>query len=200
MTFGMSRLGLDRGRVGIERPPVTARPDRHPGPVAESISPWEDAKLAMTEFGNWIKNADTKVAVQAAALGVVITAAGSKADLFRRALSDPAAGCRAMLVGPLLLLLGAIVATGMYLYRALAPRTAATEWSRFSWPSIAAAAQPPEVLDRRSTLREAWSQNYALARIADEKFAACRNALRCFGLTLILFAACIGVATWQASG
>lgn len=167
-------------------------------PDTSSVSPWEDAKLAMTEFGNWIKNADTKVSVLAAVFGVMLALLAARADTVRRALAHPASWATWILVALLVLLLGAIVVTTGLLYSALVPRTMVTGRNRFSWPSLAAEPGPPRDLDQRSTLEEAWSHNHLLAMIAERKYSAFRNALRGFVITLILGIAVVVIATWQS--
>ncbi|CAM4438795.1 hypothetical protein NONI108955_28335 [Nocardia ninae] len=165
----------------------------------DTVPPWEDAKLTMTEFGNWIKNADTKLTVLAAALGIVMAAVASKADSFQKALANPEFDCKWTLIMALLLLLGAIVVTAGYLYVALVPRMTSMGSNRFAWPSVVAEGRPPWNLEHRSTLDEAWSQNHALAGIAGRKYVAFRKALRTFGIALLLCAVCIALATWQAA-
>ncbi|MFI9503367.1 hypothetical protein [Nocardia sp. NPDC052566] len=152
----------------------------------------------MTEFGNWIKNADTKISVLAAVFGVMLALLAARADTFRRVLADPASCATWILVALLMLLLGAVLMTTGLLYSALVPRTVVTGRNRFSWPSIASEPQPPRNLDQRSTLEEAWSHNHLLAQIAGRKYAAFRNALRGFVITLILGIACVVIATWQS--
>ncbi|WP_147130050.1 hypothetical protein [Nocardia ninae] len=155
--------------------------------------------MTMTEFGNWIKNADTKLTVLAAALGIVMAAVASKADSFQKALANPEFDCKWTLIMALLLLLGAIVVTAGYLYVALVPRMTSMGSNRFAWPSVVAEGRPPWNLEHRSTLDEAWSQNHALAGIAGRKYVAFRKALRTFGIALLLCAVCIALATWQAA-
>jgi len=173
------------------------RPTR-PETGIDTVPPWEDAKLAMSEFGNWIKNADTKVTVLAAALGILVTAIASKADIVRQALSNPAFGVKWTLVTALGLLVVAVLVTAVHVYRALAPRTMASGANRFAWPSVAAEFRAPSALTRETCLEEAWQQNYVLAQIARAKFGAFRWALRCFGATLLLSVVTIALATWQA--
>lgn len=168
-------------------------------PEKEAVAGWEDAKFAMQEFGNWIKNADTKVTVLAAALGVVITATASKADVFRGTLSNPHFSCKLVLIAALILWAAAAVTTAAFVYQALIPRTTSAESNRFAWPAIAAMPQPPADLDRRTVIEEAWRQNHTLAQIALCKYSAFKNALRAFGFVLGLSAAAIAIATWGGS-
>ncbi|MFE3054822.1 hypothetical protein [Nocardia sp. NPDC059239] len=168
-------------------------------PATPAVPPWEDAKLAMTEFGNWIKNADTKVTILTAALGILVASTASNIDTLHAALSNPAFRHKWILSVPLGLLCCAILATAGFAYQALKPRSGgASTQNRFSWPSVADSSCPPSDLDPMATLVEAWTQNHALARIAALKYRAFANALRCFGIALILSGTCIAIATWQA--
>lgn len=178
--------------IGRNRP--SAAPPTAAGVL---VPPWEDAKLAMTEFGNWIKNADTKVTVLAASLSILVASLASKIDTFHAALSNPGFRHKWILLSLLVILSFAALSTAGFIYQALRPRSSGTSaHNRFAWPSIADSSYPPKDLDPADTLAEAWAQNHALARIAAQKFKAFASALRCFGLTLVLSGICIAVAAW----
>ncbi|MGY2060680.1 hypothetical protein ACW9HQ_37940, partial [Nocardia gipuzkoensis] len=129
-------------------------------------------------------------------LGLVVTTTTSKSDVFHSALADPTFRYKWALEVVLALFVAATVVTAGFVYRALVPRTAALGRNRFAWPSVAVAA--PEV-DRHTTLDDAWSQNHALALIAEAKYAAFKGALRAFGAALASSGIAIAVATWQTA-
>ena len=116
---------------------------RKPEPSSASAE-WEHAKLAVQEFGGWIRNADTKITILAAALSVSLTFALPRAVATindAHVFSSP----REFWIVVVLAIAGAVfaVASGYNLFRALAPRVMSrastkTTMNRFSWPSMAA--------------------------------------------------------------
>lgn len=161
-----------------------------------------DARFAIQESGNWIKNADTKSTIIAAAAGVVAAATASKADVVYRAFSSGKLGCSAMLL--LMLIIGyvaTLLVTASYLYRALSPRTdLLPDVNRFAWPSVISGGPAVPELSWAKVIQEAWAQNYMLACIARDKYRAFKNALRWFGLSLAAAVILISVATWADAG
>lgn len=161
----------------------------------------QDAKFAIQESGNWIKNADTKSTVIAAATGVVASALASRADTVHKAFTEGRLGCAGPIVTLLILsYIATLTVTVLHLYRALAPRTRPLNASnRFAWPSVELCGR--EVPDSNWAIvqDEAWSQNYMLACIAGAKYRALKRALGWFGGSLALAIAITCVATWATS-
>ena len=162
-------------------------------PAADSNGPdWEQAKLAIQEFGGSIRNADSKITILAAALGVSLTFALPRVASSVQRSSESANSCEwwALL---LLAIAGSVCAslTGYNLYRALAPRVmpriaARGDLNRFSWPSMAAEANAP-VPDKVGGLEEAWEQAHTLATIAKAKYDRFTVALRFLVAYLVVF-------------
>jgi hypothetical protein len=160
-----------------------------------------DAKFAIQESGNWIKNADTKSTVIAAATGVVATASASNADTVHGAFAGGKLGCSAPVLAVLILVyIGTLIVTATNLYLALSPRTAPLdEPNRFAWPSVAfGSPQIPNDL-WTAVQAEAWKQNYMLARIAMVKYAAFKNALQWFGINFVAAIAIVCMSTWATA-
>ena len=149
---------------------------------------WEDAKVAIQEFGGWIKNADTKATILAAAVGILVVALLSRVSKVGEVLRvDPPWRCGIIIVSATLIL--SMVLLGLFLYLALKPRRSNTAaFSRFSWPSVAAMPSAPANLARGAAAEEAWIQAHILARIAELKYRWFNRALGTFWVTLIVFA------------
>ncbi|MHC5557931.1 Pycsar system effector family protein [Kocuria sp. U4B] len=148
--------------------------------VPSSSEPyWEDAKLAIQETGNWVKNADTKTTILAAALGVLLTAIASRsADIHSSFTTSTGSYLVLLAVSLVGFALAAVIAVGC-IYRALTPRTPPGSLeNRFSWPSMAARDLPPVGMPGDSIAREAWEQAHTLAKIAQQKYRWFRWALR----------------------
>jgi hypothetical protein len=161
----------------------------------------QDAKFAIQESGNWIKNADTKSTVIAAATGVVATASASNADTVYGAFSSGRLGC----IGPLLVLLiiayiGTLIITAVYLYMALSPRTEPLgPANRFAWTSVAFRNSQTPDTSWSAVQAEACQQNYILACIARAKYRAFKAALRWFGGNLVAAILIICISTWATA-
>lgn len=167
----------------------------------EDTSTWEDAKLALQEFGSWIKNADTKVTVLAAALGVTISLVGAKSETLVLAYRASGSTCPSALWCVLLLFLISVLFTAHYIYKALNPRMeTSSEFSRFSWTSMAALAEAPKSFPSSGSDAEAWAQAHVLSRIAREKYKSLRAALICFASVMVTGAVLVALATWLTAG
>lgn len=185
----------------LPRSPWRAQPSG-PDDRQTALESVQDARFAIQETGNWIKNADTKSTVVAAATGVVATALASKAGAVHEAFANGGLAC----IGPMLVLLivsyiATLIGTTTCLYRALSPRTRPTSMSnRFAWPS--AELNGPEVPNSSWTVvqREAWGQNYMLACIAGAKYRAFRSALQWFGASLAITIAIVCIVAWATAG
>jgi len=159
----------------------------------------DDAKFVIQDVGNWIKNADTKSTVIAAATGVVATAVASKIDIVYSALNNTDFHCKWALLVLAALSFVALVATGYYLNRALSPRTHQEgAVNRFAWPSLANGKGVPREFSWSAANREAWDQAERLAGIAKLKFENLRTAMRWFGLGFVSSLVMIIVATWNS--
>lgn len=159
----------------------------------------DDAKFVIQDIGNWIKNADAKSTVAAAATGVVATATASKADVIRAALVNQQFHCKWLLLALVIASVASLVASASYQYRALTPRTTSSgPNNRFAWPSLASKAV---VIDNVwSAVRDdAWSQATTLATIARDKYTNFRQALRWFGVGFATSICLIALATWQST-
>jgi hypothetical protein len=140
------------------------------------------------ETGNWIRNADTKATVLAAALALTISTAVTHCA----GVVDAYHG-RGGVIGRWIIIVASLLAAATLLlsivnvYKTLLPRTSAeTTFNRFGWPSIAASSHPPTKLDPAGLRDEAWRQSYQLALIAQAKFHHFRLGLRFF-LSAIFF-------------
>lgn len=139
---------------------------------------WEDAKLAIQETGNWVKNADTKTTILAAALGVLLTAIASRSTDIHTGFTTSTGSYLVLLAVSLVAFTLASVVTVGCIYRALTPRTQPGSLeNRFSWPSMAARDLPPVGMPSDSIAREAWEQAHTLAKIAQQKYRWFRWAL-----------------------
>jgi hypothetical protein len=170
--------------------------------VQSSAEALADAKFAIQESGNWIKNADTKSTLIAAAVGVVATASASKADVVYRAFSGGKLGCASLLLLALIVAyVVTLLVTAYCLYRALSPRTDhLVDLNRFAWPSVVARGPSLPELSWAKVNEEAWAQNYMLACIARDKYRAFKSALTWFGLNLAAAVLMIFAATWASTG
>ena len=156
---------------------------------ARTPEDWEDAKLSIQEFGNWVKNADTKTTVLTAALGVTATAVASRTDSIVRAYGAAETGLALLLTLPLILFSFSVFVTIRFIYLALMPRTKpSSPANRFSWSSMATRTEPPKSLATSAVMEEAWEHAHTLAGIADKKYKAFRWALIWYFL-VFLFAA-----------
>lgn len=142
------------------------------------------------EFGVWIGNSDQKSSVVGAALAVVLSSLGFQREQLHSTLE---AGLKAPLaLGVLMLLVIAILVTGVRLYLAMMPRThegESGEQNRFAWPRMVTETVDNVVTaaDSGSLAYEAWDQSITLATIANLKFRHFRKALRWFGAVLVLY-------------
>jgi hypothetical protein len=147
------------------------------------------------ETGGWIKNADTKTTVLAAAFGVSLTIA-----VARIAEATPMVIQLPSMIGAIvwfcsLTLLGvAVVAVGWNLYRTLLPHIESAGANRFAWPDLAAGRVPNAVPAADGALADAWLQVATLSGIANQKYRRLRVALKCFGIYLILLTWIVALA------
>lgn len=166
--------------------------------ASESLA---DAKFAIQETGNWIKNADTKSTVVAAATGVVATASASKAGSVHAAFASGKLGCGGILFAVVIIVyIFALLVTAYYLYAALSPRTQLqVQANRFAWPNVASSGGAIPDNSRATVEAEAWSQNYMLGCIASKKFGAFKGALRWFGVSFCAAILIICISAWAMS-
>lgn len=148
----------------------------------------DGAFSAMDQIANWVRFADAKSAILAAALGVVLTAFLN--GLERLVVIVKAGGPWSWAVGTLTGF--ALVAFGYtltWLFRALAPRRQAAQsgLNRYAWPalgkvSLESLRQHVEGVDARV---DAWRQVIDLSAVANEKFKAFDCALRGFATCVV---------------
>jgi hypothetical protein len=168
MEFGPPKVTIP---VVFRRPPSTSpiQPDRNDG-----IS-------AITFYGNWIANADTKIGFLATGLTVLGAAAFGQLRKFID--SAPFDGWRDLIAGTCILVALAGITTGaVFLFSAIIPRTEPSAgFSRYAYPSLALQQQGfiPE-LDAEKQREEAWIQARALSLIAKKKYTFFRRGLFAF--------------------
>ena len=148
---------------------------------------WEDAKVAMQESGSWIKNADTKVTILAAVLGVSLTTLAGQSSRIVTALQRQ----DVHVVIPMTFALAGVVVTSIltvfFVGECLRPRTVEVSAdNRFAWPSMAGRSSAPLSFPSASRVAEAWEQAFALSKIVEAKYRSFRWALRMF-LGLMFF-------------
>lgn len=160
------------------------------------VSPADGSQQALDQAANWVRFADTKATVLTAALGVVMTmlvsntpniiqAAGMTEDATTRF------GILAFVAAT------AFLFTLGWLVHAIAPRRgAAGATNRFSWPVLASTDYEDLVSHNESVPahEDAWKQTLVLARVADEKFRACRFAAYGFAVFIVSAVVCVVTA------
>lgn len=155
---------------------------------------WEDAKFAIQETGGWVKNADAKVTILGAAIGVLFAATIARlADFVHVVRSAP--DCLPLYWVLLVGFSTCLAAAGMFIFDALRPRTAHAAGNRFAWPSLAATSPNLLLFEEAGVSAEAWQQAHTLACIASRKYRAFARALISFAVALVSFAT---LAVWTA--
>ncbi|PZE86603.1 hypothetical protein EDF31_101616 [Curtobacterium sp. PhB142] len=159
---------------------------RQPVESADEKQAFEYAKLAVSETGAWIKNADTKATILAAGLGATATVTASRA-----------APTWALIAGSnQVLSIAAVIAVSVFVVgavgtvwcavRTLIPRTNVSGGRNpFAWPSVASSFVVDDSEFQKASAKQAWNQVHALALIAKAKYEAFALALRWFILTVI---------------
>ncbi|MBO4164404.1 hypothetical protein [Micromonospora antibiotica] len=150
-----------------------------------------DGISAISFYGNWIIDADTKIGFLAT--GLTALGAAGFVQLRKFIESAPFDGWRDLFAGFMTLMALAGIAVGaVFLVAALTPRTAApVGFSRYAYPSLA--TQPPgfvPALDADKQREEAWIQARALSLIAMKKFTFFRRGLYAF----VVSAPTLGIA------
>jgi hypothetical protein len=175
---------------------------KSPRPKTSSAQPavgydWDDAKVALTETGSWIKNADTKVTILAAVLGVSITTLASRSDVIVSALKaqDSRAGGVLIIAVIVALISGSVCI--FFVGAALRPRVrSVSTTNRFSWPALASLDSPPVSFPSETRSKDAWEQTHALSQIAKAKYRALGRALFFFLTFVVSAAVVLGLAIW----
>lgn len=161
---------------------------------------WEDAKFAVQEYGNWIKNADTKITILAGASGVLLTFLASKlpsAYVVVRE-GEPAEAAMMIVVIISLLVVGTVMARWIYI--ALRPRTPVSlPQNRFSWPAMASLSAAPNGFSPFTLIEEAWDQAFVLSKIAYAKYFAFNRAIEWFAVLVVLGAGYVAWSGWRFS-
>lgn len=149
-----------------------------PSPAPEPPKGNEDAYLAINTIGAWVNNADTKIGFLATALTVLTTGVVRQRPRVE-AVIDGGVGQRDVFaLGSVAVSATMIVLGGFWLFRALRPRLANPEPSRFAFPHLAGAdltayVQPDPTAGRA----EAWVQAQTLSQIVLEKYTYFSKAL-----------------------
>ena len=166
-------------------------------PTPNGSADWDDAKVAMQEFGSWIKNADTKITILAAVLGVSLTALAGRAESIVAAVRDHDGRLVGVLIVSLAIVGAAAIVTAHYIIKALRPRVGSvSNNNRFSWPAMAKRSEVPTQFDADTRVAEAWEQAGALAKIAQAKYESFTRALRSFIVLAVAACVAISVASW----
>lgn len=147
----------------------------------------EDALAAMDQFRHWIVNADTKAGFLVASVTVLLGAlAGQRGTLDRHLPPDGAwdwTGVILLAASCLATVLAAFVTS-----RVLLPRVVRTTFTRYSWPSVAAAEVDDLArLKPDGRRREAWTTARALAEVARTKITLLRLGIKLFLTAAALF-------------
>lgn len=168
--------------------------------IVSSVGSWEDAKLALQEYGNWVKNADTKTTVLAAATSLLISVMAANSKMFVATIQAGSWPSGALSV-LLLVFVVASFLTARCLFAALTPRTTAASLdNRFSWPAVASKAVPPTSYPAETLVAEAWEQCHTLAQTAAAKYRSFYAALRWFAVTVVIGAIALVSASWTNAG
>lgn len=166
--------------------------------VAPAASQWEESKLAIQEFGGWVKNADAKITALAAVVGVSASLLGTRSgDVARVLRLGPGAGHDVTVVTIAFLVLF-FSATVIFIGLALFPRTPEVE-NRFAWPSVAKRFSAPRPAPDRA-IEEAWAQAHQLAKIAQAKYRYFKIALLMFCFVIVDAAIGLAVVSWAIAG
>src|SRR5262245_56881172 len=99
----------------------------------------DDAYVALEQFGQWVRFADTKATILAAALGAVLTLLGATSNDVVSVIKD--GGVAAWLIGGLGGLSTGVFAVSLWnVITAIRPRASLPDgrMNRFAWPSVAA--------------------------------------------------------------
>lgn len=156
---------------------------------------FEYAKSALTEFGAWIKNADTKATVLAAGFGAVATITASRTAAVLTAIFGGPEGWRIAVAVIAVAFVVAAVVTLWFLVSALVPRRDVSGGrNAFAWPSVAHFT-PDDDTFKAASASMAWEQARTLARIAEAKFAAFQSALYSFVAVVVFAAVIVAVAS-----
>jgi hypothetical protein len=157
-------------------------------PPSPQSPPPDDAYLALTTYGGWINNADTKNGLLATALAALTIAAVRQRPRVE-ALVDAGVDRRGAVALALLGVAAAsILVAGYWLFQALRPRLGNETASRFSFPYLAVADLTEyAVYDAQDVRREALVQAQTLARIGLGKYTRFSNALSCTSVAGLAF-------------
>ncbi len=153
-------------------------PPRSPVPEPEPANGNEDAYLAVSTIGPWVNNADTKIGFLASALTLLTTGVVRQRPRVDAVIGGGVGLRDVVALGCLAISATMIVLAGYWLFRALRPRLANPEPSRFAFPHLVGAdletLAKPEPLAGRA---EAWIQAQTLSRIVLERYTCFSKAL-----------------------
>lgn len=155
-----------------------------------------EALAAGAEFGCWVRNADTKAGLLAAATAVLVGALAQQTGTLGTFLA-PETRLETVVLVLLVATGGGMLTTTVFLGHALIPRTPTSSEvpNRFSWPDMAE-ADPAQLRrgDQAAAAHEAWCQAHTVAIIAKRKFDAIRRAVWSLGGSFLAFSAWVVVA------
>lgn len=157
---------------------------------------FEYAKLAVSETGAWIKNADTKATVLAAGLGVTVSVTAGRAAAVWHLVTGPNLALSvASAIAALVFVIG-VVGSVWCAVRTLIPRTNVTGGRNpFAWPSVAGSFAANDEEFGKASAQQAWNQAHALAHIAAAKYRAFAAALTWFIVAIVGAVITVGLAS-----
>lgn len=147
---------------------------------------FEYAKLAVSETGAWIKNADTKATILAAGLGVAISVTAGRAAAVWQLIMGPNTALSVVSTAAALVFALGVVGSIWCAVRTLIPRTNVTGGRNpFAWPSVASSFEANDEEFGKASAQQAWNQAHALARIAAAKYRSFEVALTWFIVAIV---------------
>lgn len=157
---------------------------------------FEYAKLAVSETGAWIKNADTKATILSAGLGITASVtAGRAAAVWQLITGSNLVLTVAAVLTTAAFITGAVGAV-WFAVRTLIPRTNVSGGRNpFAWPSVASSFQENDEAFKDASAPQAWNQVHALALIAAAKYRAFAASLRWFILAIVGAGATVALAS-----
>lgn len=170
---------------------------RHgPSSLPDEKQAFEYAKLAVSETGAWIKNADTKATILAAGLGIAASVtAGRAAAIWQLITGSNLSLTVAAVLTSAAFIIGAVGAI-WFAARTLIPRTKVSDGRNpFAWPSVASSFQVDDENFGDASAGQAWNQAHALAQIAAAKYCSFAASLKWFILAIAGAGATVALAS-----
>jgi hypothetical protein len=146
------------------------------------------ALAVMQQFGEWIRNADTKAGLMSAVLSILVVGLSQNPGAIRFATSSQG-GRGHLALGLLALMIISGALAGLNLLRLQIPRLPATDRrNHFAFPSVARSkVEDLQNPSAHEVVQEAWEQAHELAGIAFKRFTVVRIAWIWTGIALAGF-------------